>query len=421
MAILVTHKFQSAKTDGVDTTVVRPSNWNDTHNITCAGGVILGREVGSAGDVQELPLSFSGGNVGINTTSPQARLDVNGTIRSNGNFTLAGATGFQIYPYYISASNHNSILAGGDGSLVFSTGTAGVSARLTLGLSAAFTVPVVSSSSGSAGVAGSFQCNNSGHSGLVGLSQDGGAYAYLGYQNANGVYASANSTRTAIRSVASSGLSVHATSSGNIAVYAVTTANAAAVYGESSQNYGVDGRTTNASAGGVIGFAANTAIYGICGYANTYSFYGSTTAFLASGSWATSDERFKDVQEHSPFTKPALDIVRALPVLAFRIKGPWAATSVNGVDQFGWIAQQVEKEIPIAVSDLPVPPNDLAQRAFLKGVSVPEAGTAEADALAAEQMTFKGLNEKYLVATLWAAVQELSAKVEQLESRNVQG
>jgi hypothetical protein len=37
MAITVTHKFVSAIPDGDDTTIVRPSNWNDTHELTGLG------------------------------------------------------------------------------------------------------------------------------------------------------------------------------------------------------------------------------------------------------------------------------------------------------------------------------------------------------------------------------------------------
>ena len=34
MAKLITHKFVSAIPDGTDTTIVRPSNWNDTHDVS---------------------------------------------------------------------------------------------------------------------------------------------------------------------------------------------------------------------------------------------------------------------------------------------------------------------------------------------------------------------------------------------------
>src|SRR5919106_3673706 len=37
MAGIVKHKFQSPKADGADTTLVRPSNWNDEHPL--AGGI----------------------------------------------------------------------------------------------------------------------------------------------------------------------------------------------------------------------------------------------------------------------------------------------------------------------------------------------------------------------------------------------
>lgn len=55
MAIAVKHKFVSAKGDGADATLVRPSNWNDSHNITMATSKILGRLTVGAGDAEELP------------------------------------------------------------------------------------------------------------------------------------------------------------------------------------------------------------------------------------------------------------------------------------------------------------------------------------------------------------------------------
>lgn len=423
MTVSITHKFHSAKTDGVDTSVVQPSDWNDEHTITCGPGTVLGRTVGLAGAVQELPISVtSTGDVGIGTTAPTEKLHVAGKIRSEGNFTLAGTTGHYFYPYYASATNHSSIHSDNNGNMVFSTGTTTVEARLTLGgTQALFATPVSSTTSTGAGVAGNFKASEAGHSGFLGNSQDGGAYAYIGYQNANAIYTSAIGSRTVIRAVATSGVGVHATSNGSIAVYGVNTGgNAAGVYGVSVANYGVDGRTGNFSSGGVIGFSSLTSVYGILGYGN-YSIYGSTSAILATGAWLVSDVRFKQVKDESPFTKPALDIVNALPIRAYRLMGPLAAGSLNGPDQFGWIAQEVEQEIPVAVSEIIIPPGDLAQRAFLKGVDTPEPGTPEAAALAEGDVTFKGLNEKYLVATLWAAVQELSAKVERLEKMDVQG
>jgi microcystin-dependent protein len=50
------HAFQSAKADGTDNTLVKPSNWNAEHNFTTAAdGVVLGRAAGAGpGAVAEL-------------------------------------------------------------------------------------------------------------------------------------------------------------------------------------------------------------------------------------------------------------------------------------------------------------------------------------------------------------------------------
>jgi len=59
MTLSIKHNFVSAKTDGVDTTLVQPSNWNEEHDITLAAGKVMGRDLSGAGAVQELPLAFS--------------------------------------------------------------------------------------------------------------------------------------------------------------------------------------------------------------------------------------------------------------------------------------------------------------------------------------------------------------------------
>jgi microcystin-dependent protein len=55
----VKHKFTSAKADGPDSTRLRPSNWNDDHDVlVTTGGVVLGRAAGAgAGAVGEIPFS----------------------------------------------------------------------------------------------------------------------------------------------------------------------------------------------------------------------------------------------------------------------------------------------------------------------------------------------------------------------------
>lgn len=60
MTVSLKHKFQSAKADGVDTTVVQPSNWNAEHDLTCATDRVLGRVTAGAGSVEEIPCTATG-------------------------------------------------------------------------------------------------------------------------------------------------------------------------------------------------------------------------------------------------------------------------------------------------------------------------------------------------------------------------
>ncbi len=59
MAITITHAKVSAKPDGVDTSLIQPSDWNAGHSIGCASGVILGRWDAGPGVVQEITLDTS--------------------------------------------------------------------------------------------------------------------------------------------------------------------------------------------------------------------------------------------------------------------------------------------------------------------------------------------------------------------------
>lgn len=55
MAISLKHAFNSTKADGVDTTVVQPSDWNAEHALTAAQGKVLGT-LSNATTVTELPI-----------------------------------------------------------------------------------------------------------------------------------------------------------------------------------------------------------------------------------------------------------------------------------------------------------------------------------------------------------------------------
>jgi microcystin-dependent protein len=69
MTVTITHNFVSAKSDGVDNTLVQPSNWgtaatnaaNSTHTLSMAGGGnVLGRTTAGAGVPTELAASTQG-------------------------------------------------------------------------------------------------------------------------------------------------------------------------------------------------------------------------------------------------------------------------------------------------------------------------------------------------------------------------
>jgi len=57
MALTVKHPFVSAKGDGSDATLVRPSNWNASHKIEMATNKIIGRLTAGPGDAEELPVT----------------------------------------------------------------------------------------------------------------------------------------------------------------------------------------------------------------------------------------------------------------------------------------------------------------------------------------------------------------------------
>lgn len=69
MTVTVTHKFRSEKADSTDASLIRPSNWNDSHTITMASQKILGRVAVGEGPVEELAigtgLSIAGGSLSV--------------------------------------------------------------------------------------------------------------------------------------------------------------------------------------------------------------------------------------------------------------------------------------------------------------------------------------------------------------------
>lgn len=96
MAVEIKHKFQSSVPDGPNTGFVRPSNWNDTHNISMEGERLLGKPTAGAGDAVEIGLGaglqFSSTNITVtfgstagtaaegNHTHPEATTSVSGFL-----------------------------------------------------------------------------------------------------------------------------------------------------------------------------------------------------------------------------------------------------------------------------------------------------------------------------------------------------
>lgn len=76
MTITTKHKFQSAKADSGDASLIRPSNWNDDHSITLATSKLMGRYTAGTGAVQEVGLganlAFSAGNLDFSAAANAA-------------------------------------------------------------------------------------------------------------------------------------------------------------------------------------------------------------------------------------------------------------------------------------------------------------------------------------------------------------
>ena len=60
MAISIKHKFQSQKEDGDDEDLVKPSDWNDDHNITLSQDKIIGRASSGYGAAEEITCTAAG-------------------------------------------------------------------------------------------------------------------------------------------------------------------------------------------------------------------------------------------------------------------------------------------------------------------------------------------------------------------------
>lgn len=93
---LIKHKFVNPKPDGVDTTVVRPSNWNDEHDITMDTGKVLGRTSTGSGSVEELSpgqnIKFAAGQIAFDGVLPVESGGTNGGTPEEARDNLGAAS-----------------------------------------------------------------------------------------------------------------------------------------------------------------------------------------------------------------------------------------------------------------------------------------------------------------------------------------
>lgn len=97
MTIEIKHQFVSGKADSADTTLVNPSDWNNTHNISMATARLIGRTTAGAGSAQEISvssdMSLTGGVLGLSSgnSSKLASVEQGADVTDATNVAAAGA------------------------------------------------------------------------------------------------------------------------------------------------------------------------------------------------------------------------------------------------------------------------------------------------------------------------------------------
>ncbi len=359
-----------------------------------ATGVVIdgGSVYGKSGTV----LQPNGGNVGIGTASPQAKLHVagGGMLLENSQTISAkdadGTIRIAIYPRY-------------SDNILYMDGNAGLRLRVGNGANSALNID----SGGNVGIGTVSPGRKLSVAGDIGLTsslvsnystptiylQDTDHRSAMIHTNSNTFYVLGGCGTNDLNWCQANGmwpLSIdletnNTTVGGQLSAYGGATTYG--VYGEAPGNYGVVGKTLSASYGGVLGYTADATKYGILGHANAYSFYGSGTLYNSGSAYATSflylsDKRLKN---HIKHLKDGLSKILALSPVSFTWRHE-AEGGRAGKEDIGFIAQEVEEVLPVAVTTDSV--------THLKAVDYPK-----------------------LVPLLVKAVQEQQAQIETLEVR----
>lgn len=329
-------------------------------------------------------LVHSNGNVGIGTISPSYKLHVAGNASISGGLYV-GSGG--IYGY---GGSTNSLGVYGSGS---SWGVYGTSPGIGV---------YGNSTASSYGVYG-----NSDYLGVYGNGTSYGLYGTASTSSGWGVYGSGS------YGVYGSGSAygVYA-SGGSIGVYG--TGPTYGVYGFSSSARGVYGYSTN-GIGGYFYSANSYGLWAATGRSDNYYaavFDGNTYCY---NSYLTSDKNLKqNVEEFSN----ALSIINKLKPknYEFRHDGKFAALNLPVGRHYGLLAQELEEVLPNLVKEAPHQLNDLKPQAV---EPTPNDGkmptvTPVQNAVKGETINIKAVNYTELIPILVKAIQEQSAKIEEL-------
>lgn len=93
MAISLKHAFTSAKSDGGDSTLIQPSNWNAEHVLLLSSGTMVGRSTAGTGAAEEITVSgglaLSAGTLSLASSVSITALTASGAVTA-GSLTLGG-------------------------------------------------------------------------------------------------------------------------------------------------------------------------------------------------------------------------------------------------------------------------------------------------------------------------------------------
>lgn len=108
MTVSLKHKFSSSKSDSADTSLIRPSNWNDEHDLTLATDRLLGRDTTGTGTAEEISVA---GGIEFTGTGGIQRSALTGDITAAaGSNTTTIANDAVTYAKIQNVSTNNKIL-----------------------------------------------------------------------------------------------------------------------------------------------------------------------------------------------------------------------------------------------------------------------------------------------------------------------